>query len=343
MGSVHRVLFVRLSAIGDIVLLSPLIHLFHDQNPEVEIDFLTRSDFQDLVQHNPFIKNIILLPKSPSLAEVFKIALDVRRRNYSILFDFQKHWRSYMISFLARANKVYRYKKFAVQRFFLTYFKFNLYHKIPETIPERYFIAFQKLRMNWQSLASEIYVPDSIKEKIKLKVPFDGEELRIAIAPGAGRNTKMWPQDYFVQLIEKLQSSTKAKIILVGGKTDIEVCENIKKYIHKNVINLCGETTLLEIAAVLQSCDLVISNDTGVLHIAVAMKCRVIAIFGPTVKEFGFFPSWGEYKIIEHPDLNCRPCSYHGSNRCPKGHFRCMKEIDPSRVFDAVKQIIRLS
>jgi len=340
MESVHRVLFIRLSAIGDIVLFSSLIQLFHDQNPEVEIDFLTRSDLHDLIRYNPFIKNIILLPKSPSLSEVYKTALDIRRMKYSILFDFQKHWRSYLISFLARANKIYRYKKYAVRRFFLTYFKFNLYQNIPETISERYFIAFRKLRMNWQFLASEIYVSDSIKEKIKLIVPFEGEEVRIAVAPGAGRNTKMWPQDYFVKLIEKMHNYKKVKIILVGGKTDIEVCGNIKKNIHKNVIDLCDETTLLETAAVLKSCDLVISNDTGVLHIAVAMKCRVIAIFGPTVKEFGFFPSQGKNKIIEHSDLNCRPCSYHGSNRCPKGHFRCMKEIYPSQVFEAVKQLL---
>ncbi len=340
MESVHRVLFVRLSSIGDIVLLSPLIRLFHDQNPKVKIDFLTRSDFQDLVEHNPFINHIILLPKSPSLSEVYKVALEIRRRDYSIFFDFQKHWRSYLISFVAGANKIYRYKKYTIRRFFLTYFKYNLYNNIPETIPERYFIAFQKLPMNWQSLASEIYVPDSIKEKMKSKVPFDGEKLRIAIAPGAGRNTKMWPRDNYFQLITKLQNYKKTKIILVGGKTDIDVCENINKYNYKNAINLCGETTLLETSAVLQSCDLVISNDTGVLHIAVAMKCRVIAIFGPTVKEFGFFPSLGKNKIIEHSDLNCRPCSYHGSNRCPKRHFRCMKEIESSRVFDAVKQLL---
>lgn len=341
MESVHRVLFIRFSAIGDILLLTPLIQLFHNQNPDIQIDFLIRADFEPLIQHHPLINHILLLPKSPSLKQVIRTAKIVREKNYSILFDFQKHWRSYLISFLS-GTKVYKYKKFAIRRFLLTHLKLNLYRYVPETIPERYFLAFRKIKTKWQITPLEIYIPNEVQENIETKLAEDNKKIMITIAPGAGRNTKRWPFEYFVKVINDLKNY-KAKVILVGGYGDKSLCEEIQKRCSPELINLCGETTLLETAAVLKKSDLIITNDTGVLHMAVALQRKVVAIFGPTVKEFGFYPTLAHNQVIEHSDMQCRPCSYHGSDTCPKVHFRCMKEIEPDRVLEAAMQLLNPS
>jgi len=340
MDSVHRVLFIRFSAIGDILLLTPLIHLFHKHYPDVQIDFLIRADFAELIEYNPLINDVVLLPKSPTIREVFKVAKIIRQRNYSILFDFQKHWRTYLISFFSAGVRVYRYKKYAIPRFLLTFLKINLYQNIPETIPERYFIAFRKLKIIWHTTSLEIHIPDKIQKNMAPKLTTQNNETLIAIAPGAGRNTKRWPHKYFIQLIKHLQNYRRVKVVLVGGNTDKMICESIENECRDNLVNLCGATSLLETASVLQKSHLVISNDTGVLHMATALQCKVLAIFGSTVKEFGFFPTLSEHSIIEHSNLKCRPCSYHGSDSCPQNHFRCMKEIEPNRVLKAAIQLL---
>ena len=114
----------------------------------------------------------------------------------------------------------------------------------------------------------------------------------------------------------------------------------IEKEASHNLMNWCGETSLLETAAILEKSSLVITNDTGVMHMAAAMQRKLIAIFGPTVKDFGFFPFMVEHRVIEHQDLSCRPCSYHGTATCPKGHFRCMKELKPYKVFEAALEFL---
>jgi heptosyltransferase-2 len=162
----------------------------------------------------------------------------------------------------------------------------------------------------------------------------------VAVVPGAGRRTKQWPVDYFALLIRKLQKSFKVKFLLLGSKDELESCAEIEKQIKSNIINWCGKTSLLETAALLRNCNLLICNDSGLMHMATTFDLDIVAIFGPTVREFGFFPFSEKFQVIEHSNLNCRPCSYHGTNSCPKGHFRCMKEILPDQVFQSVIKFI---
>lgn len=340
MNESDRVLFIRFSAIGDILLITPLLRLFHHHYPHVQIDVLTKKNLASLLQYHPLIRNIIAIPQSPSFAEIKSVANEIRSQEYSRIFDLQKHWRSYLITLLSGAGRTSRYKKYAIRRFFLVHLRLNFYPKRPAPVPRRYFEAFRELPIDWKSQPLELYIPDETKAKIESKWPFDKRELTIAIAPGAGRKTKRWPVDHFIELISLLQDQYGAKIILVGGDRDKHICQEIEGRVAEGLIEWCGQTSLLETAEILKKCDLVITHDTGVMHMAAAAKQRLIAIFGPTVEEFGFFPFMVENRVIEHHNLSCRPCSYHGTDTCPKGHFRCMNEIEPIKVIEAASEFL---
>jgi heptosyltransferase-2 len=157
----------------------------------------------------------------------------------------------------------------------------------------------------------------------------------VVIAPGSKWVTKRWPVDYYNSLIEKL-TARPISIVLVGDEQDRKLA--IKPV--ETVLNLMGRTTLLELAELLRRSDLLISNDSAPIHIASAFDIYILAIFGPTTRDLGFFPYSRNSTVIEHHDLSCRPCGLHGGNRCPKKHFRCMLEITPQRVYEeAISQL----
>lgn len=335
-----RVLFIRLSAIGDILLITPLIRIFHQQYPHAQIDILTKEAYAPLLQHHPLINHIITMPDSPTFTEVISTASKIRQQNYSKIFDLQTHWRTYLISLIVGLKNVARYRKYAVRRFLLVHFKINSYPKEMEFIPKRYFSAFRHLPLEWSPERLELFIPDDLMTGIEKKWPHSQDDLTIVVAPGAGRMTKRWPAEHFVELIGLLQNRLSAKIIMVGGKEDKIVCLEIEKEASHDLVNWCGETSLLETATILKKSRLVITNDTGVMHMAAAMQRKLIALFGPTVREFGFNPFMVDHRVIEHQTLNCRPCSYHGTDACPKGHFRCMKEIKPDQVFETALEFL---
>jgi heptosyltransferase-2 len=154
----------------------------------------------------------------------------------------------------------------------------------------------------------------------------------IAIAPGSNWFTKRWPEKYYEDLVKTLSESNYG-IVFIGSNEERELCEKIKPL--QKSINIAGELSLLESAAVVKLCDLMICNDSGALHLADAMQTDVLAFFGPTVKSIGYYPFRDNDKVLE-VDLDCRPCSSHGTNTCPLGHHNCMKFIEPDFVIKEV-------
>ena len=336
----RRVLFIRLSAMGDILLITPVLRLFHERFPETQIDVLVKRQFAQLLQYHPLIRNLIQLPDKPGLRELFSVVRLLRSQKYDMIFDLQKHWRSYFLTARAKSKTVRRYKKYAFQRFLLVRWKINRYKGIPEYIPERYFYALRSPDIKWQKRNPEFHIPDAIRNEAARKYSFPQNGMTVAIAPGAAWRTKRWPVSHFIALIQLIRKEFHATFIILGGKSDRDVCAEITAQVGVPAVNLCGQTSLLESGAVMSRCELLVTNDTGMMHVATALGRKVIAVFGPTVKEFGFFPFSDVAEVVENRHISCRPCSYHGSDRCPKKHFRCMEEIKPEQVFQAVTRVL---
>ncbi len=330
-----KILIIRLSSIGDILLATPFIRQTRIAFPEATIDFVIKQRFIDLIRFNPHLNHIYSVVESEGLRGLQAIRKEIKKRQYDYIFDLHNNMRSRFLTAGVGANKA-RIRKDKWKRALLVYTKINLYKKIIP-IPERYLQVGQIAGIKDDNNGLEIFWKNHIEEvlfeilgKRLLSQPF------IAMAPGAGFKTKRWPLEYFAELIRMLAKDHNMPVILLGGKEDAAYFEPLESL--PQVINLAGKLTLLESAIVISKALFLVSNDTGMMHAATAVKTPVLAIFGSSVQEFGFFPYRSEHQVVQREGLWCRPCSHIGRNRCPLGTFKCMKDIKPEMVYTRLKK-----
>jgi len=311
----YKILIIRLSSFGDIVLTYPLINELNKAFPESQIDFLTKSQYKELVRLHPHVNNIISF-NNESLSEIRS-----NINEYDIIIDLHKNIRSYLFT-LFISNLVVHYKKQTFKKLLLVVSKINLFK---EVIPvyKKYLLSIHKL-LNYDNY--EYSNTNLIKKSQRIIT-----ENYVVISPSSKHFTKTLPEEKFAEIIENIQNK---KIVIVGdnSKTDKDICEYLSANCD-NVINYCGKTDFEKLTNILYYSDLVICNDSGVLHLAESLGKKVIVFFGSTVKEFGFFPQLESTKVVENINLNCRPCTHIGKSYCPKKHFKCMRDLQTENIF----------
>ena len=234
-------------------------------------------------------------------------------------------------------SKVFKIKKNKIKRAALVYLKINKYKNII-TIPQRYLDTGKKTGITDDGKGLELFL--GAEDETNPATSFGLNKLQyLCFAPGAAHKTKTWPMENVAELVYRVVRETPFKAVLLGSKAEHEKFKIIPE--NENVINLAGSLTLLKSAKVLKESAGIITNDSGLMHMASALQKPIIAIFGSTTRELGFFPYRSESTVIENENLWCRPCSHIGRNKCPLGHFKCMKEITVDRVFKEVKKIFK--
>jgi heptosyltransferase-2 len=345
MQSISKILIVRFSSMGDIVLASPLIRVLRSQYPAAQIDFFTKEQYSDLVRYNPHLSSVITL-KTDEKKELTDIATSLRKTRYDVLLDLHYSLRSGYIRRYINPKRLSVIDKHVVARFFLVNFKWNFYKGIIP-VAKRYLETGKFLNIEDDGKGLEIFFPPNIETSaLKIVDPFLGESERaIGLCPAAKHATKIWQADKYVDLGCRIASEYGVKILIFGGPGDVQYCEDIGLKINSNAgkevaLNCAGKFSILETAAAIDRCALVVTNDSGIMHIASARGKKIIAIFGSTVEEFGFFPDRKDSIIIENKNLGCRPCSHIGREQCPKGHFKCMTEIPVNDVLNAARTLL---
>ena len=315
-SAIKKILVIRLSSLGDILLTTPVLRALKKKFPESEIDFLTRESYADAINFNQNLNDVLLYENYENIKELINV---LQNKNYNFVVDLQNNFRSREVT-SSLDIKRYKYKKSNIKKFLLVNLKINLL-KNYKTIPEKYVEAIPDLHLDKNGL--ELFIPQNINSYI------EGSNF-IGFCPGSRHYTKMWLEEYFVELGNKL-SAEGYNVVLFGGESDIEVCNRISNKILGSV-NLSNKNKLLQTAVDMKMCKLILCNDSGLMHTATAVGVPVVAMFGSTVKEFGFSPYNSNSLIIENNSLSCRPCSHIGRDKCPKKHFRCMRELTPTIV-----------
>ena len=341
-SQIRKILIIRLSSIGDVLLTTPAIRVIKKKFPEADIDFVIKKQFSDLLTHHPDVHHLYIFDKNDDNFSLKKIKKQIACQRYDLIIDLHKNFRSYYLTTFSRARRIIRYRKFSLRRFVFVNFKINLFKQITP-IHQRYLLPLNALGVFDDSDGLDIFLSkkeqSSIEKKYKdfLSQPY---KLILGIAPGASYFTKRWLPEYFEKVICHFAQKSEIGIILFGNKQDRELIDflNIKGY--RNVLVAAGELSLLETAALLDKCHIVITNDSGLMHLSSALRKKLIAIFGSTTRELGFFPVTKDAIILENSDLRCRPCSHVGRNNCPKKHFKCMVEIHPQQVIEAVENFL---
>jgi len=325
-----KFLIIRFSSIGDIVLTTPVIRCLRNKFPDAEIHFLTKAAFRNILEHNPYINKI------QTLGDDFELMLQqLQAEEYDYIIDLHHNLRTLRIKRFLKKVKSFSFNKLNVEKFVFTNFKIN-------TLPKKHIVdrnletvAFFGVINDGMGLDYFIPKMDEIK---KDDIPTSHMHGYIAIVIGAALATKKLP----LHKLKELCVTIDHPIVLLGGKEDYEDGNAIAKMDEIKIYNACGKFNLNESAGLIKGAKLVISHDTGLMHIAAALQKPVISVWGNTVPAFGMYPYYGsrsnrQYDVIEIEKLWCRPCSKIGYKKCPKGHFKCMEKIAVNDIVNLVK------
>ncbi len=320
-----KILIIRFSSIGDIVLTSPVVRCLKQQLSSCELHYLTKVHFQQILEANPAISKIYAIEK-----DVKEVIPALKAEKYDVIIDLHNNIRSRQIS-AALKTKTYRYDKQRIKRFLLTQFKINL---LNNHVVDRYFTAVTPLQVINDGKGLDYFIPE--KDNVTMQqMPFTHLAGYCVIVVGAKHFTKQIP----MVKLEELCSKIKIPILLMGGPDDVYMGLQLENMDPFKISSACGRYNINQAAAVIKRAKYVITPDTGMMHIAAAFNKRIISIWGGTEKRLGFTPYLMNNTtsvIIENNQLSCRPCHKHGLDKCPKGHFKCMMDLDMQKVVDVL-------
>jgi heptosyltransferase-2 len=328
-----NVLVVRFSSIGDILLTTPLLRAIRHRHPAARVTVLTKKAFVPLLSHNPNVDRVIPLVPGQSLGG---LAREIRKGGFSHRLDLHGSLRSFALRVLAPGDWS-SYPKHRGARTMLIHSKRDRYRD-RRPVPERYFSAARGLGVLPDGSPPDFFLgPESELEVTAWLAAsgLDSNRPLIAVAPGAAHATKRWPVELWRALLSQLVAGGSS-VAVVGGSQDIRLASLLAGSGQRQVASAAGVFGLQSTGALLRRSMAVVSGDTGVMHMATAVRTPVVALFGPTVEQFGFFPYSRRAAVVE-TSLPCRPCTSQGNSRCPLGHHRCMLEIRPNLVYDAVR------
>ena len=330
-----RILIIHTAFIGDIVLSTPLIKKIKDTYPDSDITYVTTPSGEAILKNNPHLNNIIVYDKRgehKGISGVWQLGKRLRYENFNMVITPHRYLRSSILSWLSRSPIRKGYDIASGSCLFTEKIKYDrTKHEVEKLLS---FVAPE----NKKRYEIELYPGE--KEKMKgdnlWKENLLEDKKVVVLAPGSKWFTKQWPVEYFNKLAESLKKLSNIKLIVVGGKDEINL--PIEK---ENIIDMRGKTSLLELADILSRADVVVTNDSSPIHIASAFKKpRIFALFGPTIEKFGFFPWSLNSKVFQVDGLKCRPCGIHGGKSCPEKHFKCMRDILPEEVFNEIKEYL---
>jgi len=331
-----RILIIRFGAIGDVVLTTALIRQIRVAFPQAGIEYLVKSRHAGLLANNPALTRIWTFESGLFVPLLRTLCA----RRYDGIVDLQSSLRSRIFAFLIPARRKVRVRIGRLRRLIFVRFRRDGCRTVRD-VPDKYLEAVRSWGVTDDDGGLEIHPGEGAEAVLSGLLESSGVspgQKLLVLAPGAGRATKRWPPERFAETGAYFRGKGFA-VILVGAGDDTGVCHETEARYPHLFVNLCGRLRIEETAALLTRSTLLITNDTGVMHIAAAVECPVVAIFGPTTRHFGFFPFRASHVVVER-DMDCRPCSFHGTSRCPENHFGCMRGIDAGRVIRAAETLL---
>jgi heptosyltransferase-2 len=333
------VLLVRFSSIGDILLTTPLVRALARRHPEAKLVYVTKRAMAPLVADNPHLTDVVTLEPGEPMRQ---LARRLRALAPTHGLDLHGSVRSASLRLLVRCRwSGYRKRKLA--RALLIGTKLDAYRRdAPGPVAERYFEAARRLDTRPDGGPPEFWLGPGATDRAARWLAergLGGGARLAALAPGAAHATKRWPVAHWSALAERLGAAGYRPVV-VGGPEDRGLAQQLVAEGGGNsVASAAGEFSLQETGALLARARVVVSGDTGVMHMATGVGTPVVALFGPTVVQFGFFPYRAPAAVLERA-LDCRPCSATGTAACPLGHHRCLTDITPEEVAATVERLV---
>ncbi len=322
-----RFLIIRFSSIGDIVLTTPVVRCLKVQHPDAEVHFLTKPQFSGLLADNPYVDKVLTL--KPRLIDTIK---EIRAGGYTCIIDLHHNLRTSVVKALS-GLKSYSFNKLNFRKWILVTFKKDI---MPDVhIVDRYLDTVASFGVKNDGQGLDFFIPSELDSFVADTLPESHKNGFVCAVIGATHPTKQIPVGKMVQML----NSAQMPVCLIGGKDVADSAVAIEKGLNVPCYNGVGKFSINQSASVIRSSAVVVTPDTGMMHIASALHKRIVSLWGNTVPELGMYPyKPGEgSSIFETKGLPCRPCSKIGYKQCPKGHFKCMEMIDAELVAKSIK------
>jgi ADP-heptose:LPS heptosyltransferase len=337
-----KFLIIRFSSIGDIVLTTPVVRCLKQQAVTAEVHFLTKAAFKPVLAANPYIDRLHLLGDDwDGLME------QLRKEDFDYVIDLHHNLRTLKVK-KALGKQSFSFNKLNIEKWWYTTFKWN---RMPdEHIVDRYLQTLSSFGVRNDGGGLDHFIPaaDELKPN---DIPTAHQAGYIGLVIGAARATKQLP----LHKLKELCAAIEHPLILLGGPEDAAMGEELAAIDPIRIYNACGKFSLNESAGLVKQAKLIVTHDTGLMHIAAAFKRPIISVWGNTVPEFGMYPYYGAnymsnygqvrkggvafskpYDVVEVRPLSCRPCSKIGYKKCPQGHFKCMELISPGKLVEDI-------
>ena len=318
-----KILVIRFSSIGDIILASPVVRCLKQQLPSAEVHFLTKDVFRDLVSHSPYISKVHLIDDDLGAA-----MQQLRTERFDLIIDLHHNLRTARVK-RALGITARSFPKLNFEKWLLVNFKHD---RLPRLhIVDRYMSTVAHLGVANDGQGLDLFIPQEMEVALG-SLPETHRAGYIALCIGGGHATKRLPPHKLVELAKQLQGP----IVIVGGNDDKPIAARIATEVGARAFDATGKYDLLGSASLVKQARSVITHDSGAMHVAAAFKKNVVSVWGNTVPLFGMGPYIPQHPerahVVEVEGLDCRPCSKLGYEKCPKGHFRCMEKQDTGRI-----------
>lgn len=328
-----KFLLLRFSSIGDIVLTTPVIRCLKQQFEGAEIHYIVKKQYADILKHNPYIDKLWLLDNNVEV-----LISELKDNKIDFVIDLHKNLRTFNIK-RKLSLKAFSFNKINIEKWLMVNFKIN---RLPEVhIVDRYMETLNSFQITNDNAGLDYFIgkeDENLPEEVKLKLP----DKFISLVIGAQHSTKKMP----AEMLAKICSLIDHPIIILGGPSDKPSAKEIISLSeNKKLLDFCGKLSLNQSAYLIKMSELVISHDTGLMHIASAFRKKIISIWGNTIPELGMYPymSDKDSEIFEVKNLPCRPCSKIGFENCPKKHFKCMADQDIEEIARLANSFIKNS
>ncbi|MCB2199958.1 glycosyltransferase family 9 protein [bacterium] len=329
-----RIAVIRLSSFGDILCTGPAVRGIRTRFPDAQITYITNPPYVGVAAALPGVDHVVAVERR---GEAFERSLDDLDASepYDKVADLQGSLKSDKIAQRLGTTDVLTDRPPRFRRAMLLGLRLRVGEFTP--VPLRMVQTLAPWGVEDDGGSLRVVVPPDARDRVESGWN-DGLRDAYVLVPGAKHATKQWPGEYWRGLLEKIDRSQR--VVILGAKGELpQDLEGVDEQFD-NVIDLTGKTGLLEAAAVLEQAKVLVSGDTGPMHLAVAVGVPMVTLYGPTVREFGFYPFRAKRSVVLEREMWCRPCSAHGSKRCPLGHHRCLREIKPDEVWAAVQKVV---
>ncbi len=328
-----KIVIIRFSSIGDIVLTTPIIRAIKTQLSKVELHYVTKPEYADIIENNPYVDKVHVLDGS-----LFSLIGKLISERFDFICDLHNNLRTRIVRmFLNSPGR--GFPKINIEKWIMVNTKVD--RLPPKHIVDRYFETLRDFTIEQDEKGLEYYIPD--KDEVEMEwLPKEFSTGFYTVVIGAKHFTKRLPTQKIIELCDRINKP----VVLLGGKEETAIGEEIEKFFEKDqnnpeteeslhrdlgkkavVFNGCGKFNLNQSASLIKNSGAVFSHDTGLMHIAAAFNKKVFSIWGNTIPKFGMYPYKTSFVVFENNKINCRPCTKLGYSKCPKGHFKCMNDI----------------